>query len=309
MALLDLSDHAGAHPRLGVLDVVPFVALRHGRVHQAAGRRRVAGAVGRPRPLRASGPPVTSASPASSTGPGPAGACAPCPRSGGGPSPPSPRTGGHRGPTPGRRRRGRRTRRAGGLQPLVGRRRRRRRHDRWPRRSGGPGCGRSASIWPARPRCRATWWTRWRLGPAAVYDQVGALVRSSGGRIARAELVGLLPERRCWPPCPSGGGLRSTCRPTAPSRPGWSASGSGADDLALHRPGPAEPPALPLAHAAPDPELLPVGQGVLEAVLTDDAATADFLGLRVEAPRSGKKRSGSTPMQLACACQLRSWRP
>src|ERR1700722_8804071 len=33
------------------------------------------------------------------------------------------------------------------------------------------------------------------------------------------------------------------------------------------------------------------------------------LASRVDAPRSGKKRSGSTPMQLALVCQLRSWGP
>ena len=33
------------------------------------------------------------------------------------------------------------------------------------------------------------------------------------------------------------------------------------------------------------------------------------LASRVDAPRSGKKRSGSTPMQFALVCQLRSWRP
>jgi len=33
------------------------------------------------------------------------------------------------------------------------------------------------------------------------------------------------------------------------------------------------------------------------------------LASRVEAPRSGKKRSGSTPLQLACPCQLRSSSP
>ena len=33
------------------------------------------------------------------------------------------------------------------------------------------------------------------------------------------------------------------------------------------------------------------------------------LASRVDAPRSGKNRSGSTPMQLALVCQLRSWGP
>ena len=61
----------------------------------------------------------------------------------------------------------------------------------------------------------------------------------------------------------------------------------------------ADPAPLALGHAAPDPELLAVGQGVLEAVLAHDAAPADLLGLPVDAPRSGKNRSGSTPRQLA----------
>ena len=41
----------------------------------------------------------------------------------------------------------------------------------------------------------------------------------------------------------------------------------------------AEAAALPLAHAAPDAELLAVGERVLEAVLAHDAAAADLLGL------------------------------
>src|SRR5437763_4263400 len=47
----------------------------------------------------------------------------------------------------------------------------------------------------------------------------------------------------------------------------------------LQRPAAADPAALTLAHAAPDTELLAVGQRVLEAVLPDDAATADLFGL------------------------------
>jgi len=47
-------------------------------------------------------------------------------------------------------------------------------------------------------------------------------------------------------------------------------------------------------------------QCVLEAVLTDDAAAADLFGLSRRGPSLWKNRSGSTPMQLACACQPRS---
>ena len=41
----------------------------------------------------------------------------------------------------------------------------------------------------------------------------------------------------------------------------------------------ADAAALAFAHATPDPELLTVGEGVLEAVLPNDAATADLLRL------------------------------
>ena len=51
------------------------------------------------------------------------------------------------------------------------------------------------------------------------------------------------------------------------------------DDAAAHRPGPAQTAALTLGQSAPDPELLAVGQRVLETVLTHHTSPADLLGL------------------------------
>ena len=50
--------------------------------------------------------------------------------------------------------------------------------------------------------------------------------------------------------------------------------------------------AFPLAHAAPDAELLAVDQRVLEAVLTHDATPADLLGLAGGRAPLGKEQVG-----------------
>src|SRR5438309_11116083 len=55
-------------------------------------------------------------------------------------------------------------------------------------------------------------------------------------------------------------------------------------------PGPADAAALALAHAAPDPELLAVLQGELEAILTDDAPAADLFGLPGRRPSLRKEQ-------------------
>ena len=62
-------------------------------------------------------------------------------------------------------------------------------------------------------------------------------------------------------------------------------------------------PTLSLAHATPDPKLLTILQGVLETVVAYYAAPTDLLGLAGTSPPLGKKRSGSTPRQLANSCQ------
>ena len=66
----------------------------------------------------------------------------------------------------------------------------------------------------------------------------------------------------------------------------------------------AEAAALSFGKAAPDPELLAVFEGVLQAVFPDDATAADLLCFAVDPPLSGKKRSGSTPKQLAERCHV-----
>ena len=118
-------------------------------------------------------------------------------------------------------------------------------------------------------------------------------------RSSRAELVGLVPRR--------GAATRSTrqagneldlaaigrSRPGSrrgpASRPGRSSSqaaGCGAGEGPLA----ADAATLALAHPAPDAELLAVRQGVLEAVLTDDAASADLLGLPRGRPTLGEEQ-------------------
>src|SRR5688572_18895737 len=94
------------------------------------------------------------------------------------------------------------------------------------------------------------------------------------------------------------GGRRSTWRGRERSRPAchrrastgeaslrvsdvtWSWSGRRRPVAAAtgEGPGPADAPPLPFAHPAPDPELLAVGQRVLEALVADDAAPAHLLG-------------------------------
>ena len=102
-----------------------------------------------------------------------------------------------------------------------------------------------------------------------------------------------------WPPPPSSPpypatvGPNSTSPPTAPSNPAWRrrgaaaaaasppspASGSADDSPTLHGPLPPQPSSFTLGQPAPDPELLAVGQCVLEAVLAHHTAPADLLRL------------------------------
>ncbi len=155
-----------------------------------------------------------------------------------------------------------------------------------------------------------------RIGPGAAFDAVARqleLPEPAGpdepepveAGIERAELVGLLPagvlevephhrwaelgldpgqtiEARLEQAGLDGG---SFCRPAGalPLAEKAVRLAGGHDAAALQRPAPADLAALPLAESAPDPEFLTVGEGVLQAVLTDHAAPAHFLGL----PRGG----------------------
>src|SRR5204863_137300 len=57
-------------------------------------------------------------------------------------------------------------------------------------------------------------------------------------------------------------------------------------------PGPADAAALAFAHAAPDAELLAVGEGVLEALEADDAVPAHLLGVSRRRPPLGEEEVG-----------------
>ena len=126
------------------------------------------------------------------------------------------------------------------------------------------------------------------FGPAQLYDAVAALAAEAGGAVEGAELVGLVPEvvlaavpPARWPE------LGLSAEATVESRLALRGAG---DVAAGQGPGTAEAAALPLAHAAPDTELLAVRQGVLEAVLPDDAAPADLLGLAGRRAPLGKEQ-------------------
>src|SRR5665213_3596298 len=72
-------------------------------------------------------------------------------------------------------------------------------------------------------------------------------------------------------------------------------SGGAGGGPALHGPLPAQPTTFPLGQSTPDPELLAVGQGVLEAVLTDHATSAHLLRLTGGRTPLGKEQIGVDP--------------
>ena len=259
-------DHRGAHPRIGVVDVVPFVPLAGATLADAVAARDrflawMAATLGRAR--------------ASPTAPS-----ARCPRCGArrsatwrptaGPARPHPTAGAVAvGARP----------RAGGLEPVAGRAR--------PRPGPGGGgrgprarsCGRWA--WPVGDRVQVSL----NLVAPDVVGPGGGL--GPGGRPGRrwpGPSWSAWCRRRCWTAPTRRAGRSSTWRPTARSRPGWRsragtetaagraggrdrcgqalASGGLAGQGALA----ADAAALTLAHAAPDAELLAVDQRVLEAL-------------------------------------------
>src|SRR5207248_3353152 len=97
----------------------------------------------------------------------------------------------------------------------------------------------------------------------------------------------------------------------------------GGDHLApaFHGAPAADATTLPLAHAAPDAELLTVGQRVLQAVLPDHAATAHLLRLSGRCPPFRKEQIGvdshavRLPLPTPCfeqqiqQCVLHRWPP
>ena len=154
VARLDLSRHAGAHPRLGVLDVVPFVPYEPGGpapddlTGAAAAARRLRPLAGR----RVGRAELSLRTP--SRRPGPDAARHPPPRLRRAGAAPTPRLRARPRPTPGPGRP--RSGPAGCWWPTTCGSPRPRWPGGWPRWCAGPRCGRSG--WPSGtgPRCRAT---------------------------------------------------------------------------------------------------------------------------------------------------------
>ena len=324
--LIDLRRHEGVHPRLGALDVVPFVPLDSGGTSRSAG-----GDLGRrprgPRPLRRPGPATSSACPASSTGP--SGACPRCaarpsPASTPTPGPPSPirragacavgarfalvaynlwlttadlavaRSVAARRPGPGGA--GPRSAPSAGstqvscnlvdpfaVGPGPGLRRR---ATAWPGRPAPTSPGPSWSAWPrprwSRPRRR----TRWRqldLDPGP--DRRGPPGGDHGAVLSDGPRLADRGGRRLRRPTPSAATRRLMARARRRRRRSRSDS----------------PPQIP--------NFSPLASAYSRQSSRTTHPRQTSLASRVDAPRSGKKRSGSTPMQLALVCQSRSWRP
>ncbi len=321
VARLDLRDHAGAHPRLGVLDVVPFVPYEPGRpapedlAPAVALRDAFAHWLG-----------AELGVPSFLYGPLPGGRARSLPDvrrrafaavSGGltpdfGPAQADPRTG---ATAVGARRvlvaynvwvsSAEVARR---VAPLV----------RRPEvRALGLAVGDRAQVScnlfePAPLRARTASTTRWR--------------RASGSRAASPKAAswwGSCPSW-CWPPCPrhrwrelglSGEQTvesRLAAGAGVPKRP--DTSGVFVQEaLATSRRARARARRRRRRSRSLMPPQMPNFSPLANAYSRQSSRTTQprqtSLASRVEAPRSGKNRSGSTPMQLACSCQLRSWRP
>src|SRR5271163_2896562 len=177
-------------------------------------------------------------------------------------------------------------------------------HGPWPPICAARRC--APSVWPPpqEPRSASTWSTRHR------YRWPTSTTRSPVGQSrwdvpwsGRSWWDWFPPPP--WPGCPPTAGRNSTSRPSAPSNPGWRFDGvsrrrtvsppphrsrSADDRPALHSPLTPQPSPFTLGQSAPDPELLAVGQGVLEAVLAHHTATADLLGLAGRRTPLGKEK-------------------
>ena len=193
VARLDLREHAGAHPRLGVLDVVPFVPYEPGGLPP---EDLTAAVVLRDEFARWLG--TELGVPSFLYGPLPGGRARTLPdvrRHAFGPA-------GAGGPQP--------RLRAAGARPPHRRHRRRRPaacsspttsgspRPRWPggsrRWCAAPRC--APSAWPSvsGPRCRATWSTPSATGRVCSTTRWRPSSTQAGGAVQGAELVGLLPE-------------------------------------------------------------------------------------------------------------------
>src|SRR5207247_3313590 len=114
----------------------------------------------------------------------------------------------------------------------------------------------------------------------------GAGARSRAGAGAQRTLATTRPRPVTDDRSPPRGGKRMRAK---------SSGGGDRSGPAGQRTRPADAPALALAHAAPDAELLAVGQRVLEARLADHAAPADLLGLTRGRTPLGEEKVGVDP--------------
>ena len=310
---LDLRTHEGAHPRLGVLDVVPFVPYARAHPPRRTSPQRWCSPTTSP-----AGWVPASVCRASSTGPWPAAGPGPCPTSAATPSggrDPVTRAyvrrgAGAGGPAHGRDG-GRRPAGARGLQPvgLLGRGRPSgrpagaRAPTSAPRPDGrdpGPGV-----VQPDRPRAPSA-------RPAL--DDVAALVAEAGGAVEGAELWALSPARtRGHPRVLASSGSRSGRRWS----PAWRAApttdrGDVAGAPATSRRARARAGADHDADARSCRPRWPnsaVGQRVLGQSSRTTRPRQTSLASRVDARARGRTGQGRRPCQFACSCQLRSWRP
>ena len=156
---------------------------------------------------------------------------------------------------------------------------------------------------------------------AGLRERRGAGSRAAAGGSAAVELVGLVPAAgssgaRLRPGAGStraGAGAgrygRAPWARRRPARrwtgePGLTPCASGRGEAApRQRPLAPQAPTLALGQSTPDPELLAVTSAYSrQSIRTSQLPQTHFASL-VEAPRSGKNRSGSTPRQLARSCQ------
>src|SRR5271163_3642752 len=143
-------------------------------------------------------------------------------------------------------------------------------HGPWPPICAARRC--APSVWPPpqEPRSASTWSTRHR------YRWPTSTTRSPVGQSR-------------WDVPWSGWRFDGVSRRRTVSPPPHR-SRSADDRPALHSPLTPQPSPFTLGQPAPDPELLAVGQGVLEAVLAHHTATADLLGLAGRRTPLGKEK-------------------
>ncbi len=168
------------------------------------------------------------------------------------------------------------------------------------------------------------------LGPAQAYDAVRRLAREAGTELSRAELVGLVPAAvvegvPAAPPRCLGPGSRAHCRGSSVGAPLLlsrhrlgAGGGSGlraqeAEAVAAARRLMARARRRRRRSRSESPPQIPNFSPLASAYSRQSSRTTQprqtSFASRVEAPRSGKNRSGSTPIQLALDCQSRSWMP